>query len=327
MGGSLRKYRFLLIVSGVALIIIGILAGVFLTPVGLVASIAGLLVAFGSNILSNLLTNIFDGSKTNEFLKIIKDTQDELKKFQTIIKVKNISVTELIKHYNDPLNGLLILPYNQKIDKKDQVKLGKKLTKEEQRFIGNKLREMGAIGLNGGFYFLPPKLFDQSVRTKEQLNVWLNKEILSKVPNELRYTIVLASIIDLKNIVVEQKKEKPEQWGETLLDMIPPNQLFDREFLLKEIKNKTSIREILDYASPSVFCSEILKQNELKKLVENQNAIFDEIKKKTGGTPTLETYATIQSIDLEEILKPYLTNPKVAAEHIVKRAQETVKII
>lgn len=236
--------------------------------------------------------------------------QSALKRIRSSIKDAGLSTEALVKDYGNPLTAVLIDKYGKERKNKKFVQLKKRLD------------ELGFKVVQGGVRILPPILTSKyNLKTKIDIEKFLREKVLYDLPANQPYGFSFAVPIDLKQVFSEKKNLSEMAWCKTVFEVIEPDELFPPEYLLKQIRNATSIEELIRRGDIVFLAYSSCSESEIKKLDEKRDEIYAALMvlasvKQIG----LKDYKKLQISDLANILSPYVKQPEVVAKEIIDQA-------
>jgi len=181
-----------------------------------------------------------------------------------------ISTEELIERFDRPLSALLIYKWGEPS--------GKKL-------IRDRLAELGFKDIASGIKILPPsRMPEPPLKNRKDVENWLKQNVLNLLPEDHKYSIVFAQLVDLRKLYAT--KYAPKEWayrfrGYTIFDKLSWEELFPIKYIRKIISRKTrvSIEElIVKYFPFSFLISRFLNDKDLDRILSQRKRIIQDLK-------------------------------------------------
>jgi len=317
----MRKSLIIAILAGFCLVILGIFSSLILQLVGFILTVYGTIQAY--------LDSREQKKRDLQIINIQKETKEYVSQLQkkiddefTYKKILNrirkslrgtLSTKDIINELDSPLYALIIHKWGEP---------------SGEKIIRNRLYSLGFKDLGQGVKILPPTKMPKNLRTREDIQKWLKQNVLKDLPEHYKYSIIYATLIDLRKVYAE--KSAPKEWahrfrGQTIFDRLSWGELFPPEFIRKTIykKLKVSIEELINEHFPLIFLlSRFLGDEDLEKVSRERKAIIEEIKKTFNlNKLLLVDFAEMSSHELSKALGKYgVKNSGVIAIKMIEEA-------
>lgn len=290
-----------------------------------------------------LLKDFFESKKQKEKDIKILSGQAKLIKIQKEIKKNTSHILYIEKILNEEFTSRKILDRIRKslkgklttsdiIDELDNPLYAMIIHKwgepPQEKIIRDRLYNLGFKDLGQGVKILPPSKMPKGLRTREDIKKWLKQNVLRDLPKYFKYSIIYATLIDLRKVYAE--KSAPKEWahrfrGQTIFDRLSWDELFPPEFIRKTIqtKLKVSIEELINEYLPLPFLlSRHLEDDDLVKILKKKEEIVEEIKKTFNlNRLLLIDFADMDNHKLSKLLSKYgIKNSKIVAEKMIDEA-------
>jgi hypothetical protein len=253
--------------------------------------------------------------ETNNSQEIIKKLEKERNEIDASLREVNIKLNEeriskeeLIKDLKDDMEVILLIKHAEG-------------NKDEPKPIKDALKNRGFRPINYGMYILPPYLSPHFKET-EEMNKWVTRNILKKVPDDHRYKMSVM-FVDLKRVLV---KEHGENKMKSIIDKLDFTDLVRLEKLSNFVKKKKNI-SIMDIMQIPHLVRLIdvghFGYNDKKNVLNNENKILKAIGE-TLGTNELKTkdISKISKENMVNILERYqIKNKEQISEDIIKNSK------
>jgi hypothetical protein len=260
------------------------------------------------------------GSKEEKMVLEKRKTEKELKKIKKhasgmerivsrineTLKKEHISKEELIMKIDSPQFILMLQKYN-----------------EPPKEIQNRLLKSGFKTFGYGIYILPPvRARELGISADLDIDKWVDNNVLTGLPNDYKYIINFAAVIDLRHMTAKRKMVvRPK----TYLDILEPEDLVNPDEIASYLKNKKniSLKDIIQIPNFAFLIDEFsIDKEDYNALKMHNDKILTDIKKKIGNGEIKTTdLSTIAETTLNEVLKNYVKNPEIISKMIIKNAK------
>lgn len=189
---------------------------------------------------------------------------------------------------------------------------------KDKQIIFKRLNDLEFINLGKGTYISSPSklhLTNLNFNVKE----WVGKNLLNDLPQDYKYLIKFATIIDLRNVFSERVISIR---GKTLFEALQENDKFIIDLLLILKKEDITIDSVIKNSTIDLLIDDNLTKNELEKIRENSNIIMENLS--TSHNNKFIYLTDLFNLDLNktnEILKGYCTNYESVSNQIINNAK------
>ena len=232
-------------------------------------------------------------------------TDKEIARIIDSIKRSGFSTKRVIETYDKPLNAIFI-SYASQYEQSDK----KYLT--SSHFLRTEFEKYNSRYLGGTDVIIPPKYVPKTIKNREDLQQWFEKEILKGRFCKLK----LLALIDLRDKMfcgcyLPYKQKEPHH--HTIEEVLRIDDLLTDE----EIISKLSIARLIRDGDIVWLASTTLPEKELGIIHENQEKIEAAL-----GNPSLRVLADEKMVQkLTAVLKGYLETPEEISKKIVNEAK------
>ena len=245
-------------------------------------------------------------------IKLLENERNEIEASLREVNIKlneeKISKADLIRELKDDTEVVLLIKHAEG-------------NRDEPKPIKESLKNRGFRSVNYGMYILPPYLSPHFKET-EDMNRWVTKNILKKIPDDHRYKMSIM-FVDLKRVLV---KEQGENHMKSIIEKLDFTDLVRLEKLSNFIKKKKNI-SIMDIMQIPHLMRLIeighFGHNDKKTILAKEKEILKDIGNQLG-TEELKTkdIHKITSDDLKNILDKYqIRNKEQISEDLIRNSK------
>ncbi len=252
-----------------------------------------------------LLEQAEDARDAERLANVKKDSyQKLLSKINLTLERENITKQELIDKLDEKVRTIMLQKYNE----------------PARKLITDRLFEMGFKTTGQGVYILPP-VKATFIKPGFNLNKWLKDEILDRLPDDHKYIIKFAMVVDFKKMVFEKKivvRAKTILENMDAEDILEPSEVV--EYL--QMKKNISIKDVIEVPNLAFLVEEhLVSAANYKKLIEQNEEIINRIQREMN-LPELNTtrLGNVDQEQLSTILQHYVTESDTIAERIIQNA-------
>lgn len=230
-------------------------------------------------------------------------------RLKSSIKDAGISVEEIIKHYDKPLNAILLYKFRERLKNK------------KVKYIPQKLIELGFKPLQNGIYILPPARMPKELNTTDELRKWMHQNVIAPIDGNLEYVFPFVAIIDLRKVFSE--KRAPENaWGKTIFGVLDLDEVFSPEIVWSYLmKRRVTIKELIKLGDFVFLATPSCSQDVVKKLDTSKAEIKKRLQKVLGKEEMmLDDIANMNIQQLSKVLKGVVKDENKTAKAIIREA-------
>ncbi|MDD5193773.1 MAG: hypothetical protein PHF67_04290 [Candidatus Nanoarchaeia archaeon] len=320
----MKKWIILIVISIISILIsleIIIDFSSYIGVIGLALSIGTIILSFYWRYEDNQRENWDIDERRLHTLNIIETIEDSEKNLESKIDKNEImesKVNQLMEKisqelHNEHINKEFLL---RRLDRPIFCLLVHKT--EEDNIKDHKLKSirdsiLPKLGFRGlklsrGIYILPPSKMPP-LRNKEELDQWINKKILKRIPRNHRYIFSFIALIDLRYVISIKEDKLTKKNYETLLEVINPEELITISQGLKYLQTKKNIsfKDLINLPSLSFLSDNTsldLKNRELLK--QNNDIIIEDIERDLKKEIFTENIVRMDEEFLQNKIKKYL---------------------
>ena len=216
------------------------------------------------------------------------------------IKRNRISLNRLVKRIKRPLKVILISYADQEIS----------------GFIKKELKKYHVESLGSTVSIIPPAHVPPDIHNEKDLQSWFEEKILRGRQCKLKFLILLNIKENLfwKNYIIPQKEggKRKQTFHKTLGEALNIDNIFKKDEI-----NAISFGQFIKDGDIAWFASLILTKKELKRIIENQDYIENEL-----DSPNLQELASDDMKPrISSVLSTFFDNSKEIGDSIVEEAK------
>lgn len=181
---------------------------------------------------------------------------------------------------------------------------------------------------NRGTYLLPPSRLPAFSNRKE-LEKWITKNILDRIPKNYRYVIPFIQLIDLRFTFSKKKDKLTKKDYDFLLDSIAAEELlnFSESLNYLQKKKKISLKDIVETPHIHFLLDNTSINQKDKELLNKKNKeIVGQLEDKLGREIFTRDFVNMSNEDLTNILNKYIQIEEKDVKIIKQNAQFWVNL-
>lgn len=197
-------------------------------------------------------------------------------------------------------------------------------TEEDEAFIKSNLEALDTKMLQGGARIVPPRNFDQSIETREELASWFRENVLGG-RDGLGYKLEALFVVDITRVFDEDASKGEDESGfpaNTVTELfepdtvIPDDDLFDILSRSDRISLEQELRENI-----ALLAVHNASEAQMEEIIDVQSTLEDELGE-------LSQVAATDSSEIQRVLEDCnVSNPEELAEDMHQEASRLVEIL
>jgi hypothetical protein len=219
-----------------------------------------------------------------------------------------ISLDEILRKYDKPVNVILMMKFNEKLKGKQSVML-------KQR-----LEQLGFRHVQSGVRLLPPHETEAILESDRSLGDWIQEEIVKKLDTRLRYVLPFVALVDLRKDF-SLRRGPPEKRLRTIRDLLTVADL-PPELVLRRLDEKHLTIAKLVGLGDIGFLAARCDSSTQEDLELSKPDILRKLRKATGKeNPDLVDIAHMDGQKLSAVLIGHVADESAVADAIIDEAR------
>ncbi len=254
-----------------------------------------------ANKLVSLATELEKEKQKSEKLNEEKNHYSALiSKVKEDLERKEISIQMLVEKFNKPLYTIILQKYNEAAGK----------------LIVKKLYSLGFVSSGQGIYLLKPlKAIELGIDNNTNITKWVQDNLLANLPNNYKYIIKFACIVDLRNV---STFTKIVIHAKTVFDKLDIADIMTLKDFFANTKSIISIKEIIENTDITFLIDACITEAERDALRQNSSQILKTLL--PAKNRSMLNLATQDIMTISSQLNSYCSEPDKVATNILNNA-------
>ena len=131
--------------------------------------------------------------KEDEFRRLVRRLEHQL-------SASGVTTDEMLRHYDKPLNAVLVLRHLEKYKRKPSLE------------IRDRLAAAGFALVQDNVWVLPPSRTPAGLNTQEDIKMWVRSKLTKSLRKDYQYVIPFVAVVDLRKVTAERYRvvKRPE---------------------------------------------------------------------------------------------------------------------
>jgi len=234
-----------------------------------------------------------------------------LRRLEVQLEDSGITTDEMLRHYDRPLNAIVLLKFAEKFKKKPSDA------------IRSRLVNLGFLYLQNNVWVLPPSRTPQVLKTQEDLKLWTRQTLTKSLTKDYQFVMPFVALVDLRKVVAEKHRVVKQPMGRTIFSIMDRKDLLPPSFIYEYMKRRGfSLGDMIRGGDIVFLASAFADPETMDALREKKVEVNRQIRKLMGTDGlSLGYIADLHENELASALKGFVQHPSEIAQRLGLEAQ------
>ncbi len=234
-----------------------------------------------------------------------------MRRIQHQFDATGVTTDELLRHYDRPLNAILLLRFMEKYKKKASLEI-------RDRLIG-----AGFVLLQSNVWVLPPSRTPAELKTQEDLKVWVRSRLTKALRKDYQYVMPFVALVDLRKAIAEKHRVVKQPEGRTIFSIMGREDLLPASYVYSYVKRRGFDLEAMIRSGDLIFLASAFADAETMEALKQSQAYATSRVQKLMNTEgiSLSYIADLHEKELGGALDGIVKHPVDVARRLTIEAQ------
>ena len=245
-----------------------------------------------------------EAKREDEFRRVVRRLEHQF-------GASGVTTDEMLRHYDKPLNAIILLRYMEKYKKKATLEI-------RDRLLG-----LGFILLQSNVWVLPPTRTPQDLKTQEDLKTWVRAKLTKALRKDYQYVMPFVALVDLRKTTSERHHVVKKNEGKTIFSIMDQKELLPSAYIYWYMKKRGFSLEEFIRSGDLVFLASAFADPETMEALKQSYAFATSRIQKLMNTDgiSLSYIADLHENELGGALEGIVKHPVDVARRLAIEAQ------